>query len=362
VKNGADDSMSQIKSKDERHWYNRDMALAPLDWDNFVQAHPNGHILQTAAWGKLKSAFGWQPEPVQLGDQGALVLFRRLPLGWTLAYVPRGPLVDWSNQAAMEALVRKLDDVCRARRAICLKWEPDLPDSPACAGSLTSIGFRPSAHTVQPRRSIIIDLTGSEKDILARMKQKTRYNIGLASKKEVSVRAARSSADMEIFNTLMNATGERDRFGVHSAEYYQMAYDLFHSAGQCELFLAECGGEVLAGVMVFCLGKRAWYFYGASSDRERQRMAPYLVQWEAMRWAKTQGALSYDLWGVPDEDESILEMEFEQRHDGLWGVYRFKRGFGGRVVRTVGAWDRVYQPVLYQLYAAYMKLRGQSQA
>src|SRR6185436_2028811 len=97
------------------------MPLAHSDWDHFVQAHPHGHILQTTAWGKLKSAFGWESEAVQLGDQGALVLFRRLPLGLTLAYVPRGPLVDWNNQAAMETLLRKLDDGCRARRAICLK-------------------------------------------------------------------------------------------------------------------------------------------------------------------------------------------------------------------------------------------------
>ena len=127
-------------------------------------------------------------------------------------------------------------------------------------------------------------------------------------------------------------------------------------AGQCELVLAQYQGEPLAGVMVFVHGQSAWYFYGASSDRERNRMAPYLAQWEAMRWAKDHGALSYDLWGVPDADEAALEAEFETRHDGLWGVYRFKRGFGGRLVRTIGAWDRVYNPMLYGAYQGYLKL------
>src|ERR1051325_11796518 len=152
--------MSQIKSKDKHHWYNRDMPPITSDWDDFVRTHPHGHILQTSHWGKLRASFGWETESVRLGEQGALILFRRLPLGFTVAYVPRGPLADWSNPAALEALVRKLDEACRARRAICLKWEPDLPDSPACAGSLTSIGFRPSAHTVQTRRSISVGLTG----------------------------------------------------------------------------------------------------------------------------------------------------------------------------------------------------------
>ncbi|MBF8284788.1 MAG: hypothetical protein HW378_3703, partial [Anaerolineales bacterium] len=300
------------------------MPLTAAEWDDFVRANPHGHILQTSAWGQLKSAFGWRAESVRVGDHGALVLFRPLPLGWSLAYVPRGPLANWNYPETLGGLVAALDHACRARRAICLKWEPDLPDSPACAAALTSLGFRPSPQVVQPRRTLVVDLSGGEADLLARMKQKTRYNIGLAAKKEVTVRAAQSAADEEAFVGLMRVTGERDRFGVHTEDYYRRAYDLFHPAGLCELFLAEYRGEPLAGVMAFALGRRAWYFYGASSDRERSR--------------------TYDLWGVPDENEEALEAGFETRRDGLWGVYRFKRGFGGKLVRTVGAWDRVYNP------------------
>jgi lipid II:glycine glycyltransferase (peptidoglycan interpeptide bridge formation enzyme) len=102
--------------------------------------------------------------------------------------------------------------------------------------------------------------------------------------------------------------------------------------------------------MVFTHGKRAYYMYGASTDEERNRMPTYLLQWEAMRWARAKGAEEYDLWGVPDEDEAILEANFESRHDGLWGVYRFKRGFGGAVKRSQQAVDRIYNPLLYRLY------------
>jgi lipid II:glycine glycyltransferase (peptidoglycan interpeptide bridge formation enzyme) len=102
--------------------------------------------------------------------------------------------------------------------------------------------------------------------------------------------------------------------------------------------------------MVFARGPRAWYFYGASNDEERNRMPTYLLQWEAMRWAKARGCEEYDLWGVPDVDEATLEADFANRSDGLWGVYRFKRGFGGTLSRSVGAWDRSYLPLAYPLY------------
>ncbi len=326
-------------------------------WDELVRVHPHAHILQTSTWGRFKEAFGWQAETIRVRSQGALVLFHPLPLGMTLAYVPRGPLANWDNAGEVRELLAALDAACRARRAICLKWEPDLPNSPGCADWLTALGFQPSPQTVQPRRSMVVDLGGNEVEILARMKQKTRYNISLAAKKEVTARAAQSVVDVDTFNRLMTLTGVRDHFGVHTRAYYRRAYELFRPLGQCELFLAEYQGEALAGVMAFALGRRSWYFYGASSDHERNRMAPYLAQWAAMRWARSCGALTYDLWGVPDEDEATLEAEFETRHDGLWGVYRFKRGFGGQLVRTVGAWDRVYNRVMYRAYLAYLKMR-----
>jgi len=340
------------------------MPLADAQWDAFVTAHPAAHLLQTTAWGQLKSEFGWSAEVVRApaGDghaaAGALMLYRRLPLGLSLAYVPRGPVLDWAEAGRAAALLPALDQAARRRRAICLKWEPELADTALHRELLAGLGFRPSPHTVQPQRSLVVDLRPDEAALLAAMKPKTRYNIGLARKKDVSVRPAAADDDVEKFVALMAATGARDGFGVHAPDYYRRAYALFAPLGQCALFLAEYAGQALAGVMAFALGGRAWYFYGASSDHERQRMAPYLAQWEAMRWAKAQGAASYDLWGVPDEDEAALEAGFEARHDGLWGVYRFKRGFGGRLVRTVGAWDRVYNPLLYRAYLAYLRRRG----
>jgi lipid II:glycine glycyltransferase (peptidoglycan interpeptide bridge formation enzyme) len=121
-----------------------------------------------------------------------------------------------------------------------------------------------------------------------------------------------------------------------------------------ELLVAEYEGKPLAALFVARNGNRAYYLYGASTDTERNRMPTYLLQWEAMKWAKVRGCEEYDLWGVPDEDESTLETHFETRHDGLWGVYRFKRGFGGEVKRAVQAMDRVYNPLLYWAYLRFV--------
>lgn len=263
-----------------------------------------------------------------------------------------GPLVDWDNESLVNYLFDSLDDICRSARAVFLKIEPPTAHCP-----LPAANWQPSPHPIQPPRTLIVDLRPPEESILAAMKQKTRYNIRLAQKKGVTVAP---SDDLETFVKLMEATGRRDKFGVHSGAYYRKAYELFHPTGRAQLFIASFESQPLAGLMLFTLGKRAWYFYGGSSDEERSRMPTYLLQWEAMRWAKVRGCTEYDLWGVPDEDEQTLEANFESRSDGLWGVYRFKRGFGGKLMHAPGAFDRVYSPLLYKLYLAYLNRRRAS--
>ncbi len=314
-------------------------------WNIFLENHPAAHILQTGEWGELKAAFGWEAARVIVGNVGAQILFRRLPLGLTAAYIAKGPLVSDQLSVIGEQFWAEVDALCKKRRAIFLKIEPDCWADQSAICNLEFAILSP--HSIQPRRTILVDLHGSEDDILARMKQKCRYNIRLAEKRGVSVRAWE---DIDDFHRMMLATGERDVFGVHSRDYYRRAYALFHESGMCELFVAEYEGRPLAALIVFGRGQRAWYFYGASTDAERNRMPTYLLQWEAMRWAKARGCEAYDLWGVPDEDEAVLEANFESRRDGLWGVYRFKRGFGGELRQAAQALDKVYHPLLYRLY------------
>jgi peptidoglycan pentaglycine glycine transferase (the first glycine) len=340
-----------------------DFDPSPESWDRFVVAHSSSHILQTSAWGALKARFGWEDARVGLARcealvAGAQVLYRRLPAGlgrW--AYVPMGPVVDWDDEATLAATLAAIDQAARSRGAFALTVEPDLGDDPVHRERLRALGFRPSpVEAVQPRRTIIVDISPAEDEILAAMKSKTRYNTRLAARQGVAVREV-AGADMPAFHALMVSTGERDRFGVHAPAYYEAAYRLFVPRDWARLLLAEVDGEPVAAVMVFALPPRAWYFYGASGNVHREKMPAYLLQWEAMRWARSLGCTTYDLWGVPDEEEETLEAEFTQRQDGLWGVYRFKRGFGGRLARSVGAWDKVYAPVRYRLYCWILDLR-----
>lgn len=345
--------------------------LNASDWDGFLHSYPEAHLLQTAAWGKLKSSFGWEalrlvvdnPESGQ--PLGAQVLFRRLPFGFSLAYLPKGPVggdFDHLEGEGWRRLWAELDKLCRQRRAVFLKVEPDLWEiaqegqaDPEQQTRIVPFGFLRGQHGIQPSRTLLVDLQGDEEQVLGRLKQKTRYNIRLALKKGVVVSP---SDDLDTFYRLMRLTGERDAFGFHSLEYYRKAYELFHSNGSCELLVAAYEGEPLAALMVFAHGSRAWYFYGASANEHRDRMPTYLLQWEAMCWARQRDCTSYDLWGVPDFDEASLESNFTRFSTGLWGVYRFKRGFGGLLLRSDGPWDRVYQPFLYSMYCKWISRRG----
>lgn len=328
------------------------------EWDSFLSSHPQAHLLQTTAWGELKSEYGWGVERVVHGEVGAQVLFRRLPFGLSIAYIPRGPVggngQPESQLRAWEGFWPEIDALCRRKKAILLKVEPDLWQESE-DGLAPPRRFRRASHAIQPPRTIVVDLEGDEGDVLARMKQKTRYNIRLALRKNVIVRP---SSNVALFYELMQVTGERNEFGVHAEGYYQRAYDLFSPRGDCQLFLAEFERQPLAAIMVFAHSQRAWYFYGASNNEQRHRMPTYLLQWEAMRWARSLGCRTYDLWGVPDEVEETLENQFTGRSDGLWGVYRFKRGFGGQLRRAAGPWDRVYQPALYALYRWWVERRA----
>jgi lipid II:glycine glycyltransferase (peptidoglycan interpeptide bridge formation enzyme) len=324
--------------------------MNPTMWTNYIEGFPQAHLLQTSAWGMLKSSFGWRARWVQEDDAGAQILFRKLPLGFTLAYIPKGPIGEW-----LPELLPAINQVCKEERAFMLKIEPDADWDSGLAHQLQAHGFTPSSQTIQPQRTITVDLTPDEDEILARMKQKTRYNIRLADRKGVTVRPWN---DVQAFTAMTVETAERDQFGAHSYAYFQRAYDLFHPSAGCGLFVAEVEGEPVAAMMVFARGQRAWYFYGASLSIHREKMPTYLLQWEAMRWAKARGCTSYDLWGIPDADEKTLEDQFTSRSDGLWGVYRFKRGFGGKIIRSMGAWDLPYNPMLNQLYQLALRLRG----
>jgi len=329
--------------------------LGEQAWDDLVSQDPNGHLLQTWSWGQLKGAFGWTPWRVAVEQDGALVagaqvLYRRLG-PFAMAYIAKGPVLCSEDGEVEQALWEAVHAQSRRMRAIMLKVEPEwLDNEPGRHAWLRRHGFRPGPITIQPRRTVIVDLDDDEDAILARMKSKWRYNIRLSARRGVDVWDA-GPEGLGTFYDLMRVTGERDNFGIHSRAYYERAYELFAARGRVCLLLAYCDDEPLAALMPFAYNGQAWYMYGASSNSGRELMPNHQLQWRAMQWAKSQGATQYDLWGISDIGPDAQE-------DDLQGVQRFKEGFGGEVVRYVGAYDYVYLGPLYALLQKVWLRRG----
>ncbi|MCW5852739.1 MAG: peptidoglycan bridge formation glycyltransferase FemA/FemB family protein [Anaerolineae bacterium] len=273
--------------------------FSDAQWDQFVAGHPHGHVLQSSAWGAFKARHGWRPLRVALADEtgqpmaGAQLLLRQMPLA-TVAYCPRGPV---ARPADLGVLLPHVHAAARRAGAVFLKVEP------AWEGDHSDVwraqGFN-VAQTVQPPSTIVLDLTQTEEQLLATMKQKWRYNIRLAAKKGVVVREA-TEADLPAWYALMEVTGVRDGFGIHAADYYTDAFRLFCDGQRGVLLIAEFAGEMLGGVMIFAFGPEAIYMYGASGNAYRNLMPNHALQWAAIRWAKARGCARYDFWGIPPE-------------------------------------------------------------
>lgn len=361
---------------------------------HYGEAHCRPHLLQSWEWGQVKARYGWQPFHLVWNDQtskliktwpvteerplaAALVLVRTIPLGGlaaraSVAYAPKGPLLDWENVPLRERVLRDLRAFARRKGAIFVKIDPEvrvgtgLPNTPddqpdplgqSLVSTLQAQGWLFSQEQIQYRNTVLLDLTPSEETLLARMKQKTRYNVRLAARRGVAVRVGAES-DLGLLARMYAETSVRDGFAIRAQEYYLDLWRTFLRAGMLEPLIAEVEGEAVAGVMVFRFAERAYYLNGMSREAHREKMPNYLLQWEAMRRAKTAGCTAYDLWGAPNV--------FDAR-DPMWGVFRFKEGFGGEVVRHLGAWDLPIQPFMYRLYTKILPrvldvMRGRGKA
>jgi peptidoglycan pentaglycine glycine transferase (the first glycine) len=357
------------------------------EWNDLIASLPNPHLLQTWEWSQVKAKYGWEPMPfvwskksyksdmsdtidkLNLSDvvAAAMVLKHRIPIGGFAArlnilYIPKGPLMDWSVESLRDRVLGDLQSFAKKQGAIFLKIDPDVvlgtgipersPTSPdvvidnggqVVMSALKRRGWMFSSNQIQFRNTVMIDLSPSEEEMLARMKQKTRYNVRLASRKGVTVRVGNKD-DLPILYKMYAETSLRDGFIIRDEGYYRTVWDTFMESKSptCEPLIAEVSGEPVAAIFVFYFARCAYYIYGMSRGAHREKMPNYLLQWEAMRRAQAAGCSLYDLWGAPDEfNES----------NSMWGVFRFKEGLSGQVVRTLGAWDFAPRPFWYKMYS-----------
>ena len=353
-------------------------------WNSLISELPNPHFLQTYEWGRVKAKYGWMPLYVVWTDNGqffvmkdtdhwsldtdhcvaaALILKRQIlrngfAARLSILYSPKGPLLDWSDEVLRKRVLNDLQAFAKKQGAIFLKTDPDVvlgtgvpqaeddyidKGGQVVMSELKRRGWLYSSDQIQFKNTVLIDLNPSEEELLAQMKQKTRYNIRLAEKKGVNLRVG-NQEDLGMLYKMYAETSIRDGFVIRDEDYYKTVWNLFMKSGEpaCEPLIADVNGEPVAAIFVFYFAERAYYVYGMSRDKHREKMPTYLLQWEAIKRAKAMGCRVYDLWGAPDVlDES----------DSMWGVYRFKEGLGGKVVRTLGAWDFAPHPFWYKLYS-----------
>lgn len=333
-------------------------------WNDALRALPYAHVLQTWEWGAFKhDTTGWHPQRYvyRRGDTivAAASVGVRSVGPFKVMYVSKGPAMPYDDREVVAAVLEHLQSIARRQRAIWLKIDPDViyatgePDTLDDLWGRVGVGFTQSLETrgwrfsndqVQFRNTIALDLTRSADDILASMSQNTRRKVRTAEKKGVTVRAA-SLDDLDTLYALYRVTGARDGFLIRPPEYYEKAWRDFMRAGLAQAFIAESEGQPIAHVILFHFARTCWYFYGASSNEQREKMPNYALQWAAIQWAQAQGYTTYDFWGAPDAfDES----------DSMWGVYEFKRGFRGEVRRHIGAWDYAPNALLYHAYTRIM--------
>ncbi len=354
------------------------------EWDARIAKLAHPHLLQTWEWAQVKASYGWKPIPLVWDHAAAMVLKRQvlsrgLAARLCILYVPKGPLVETDDPSLQGQVLDDLQAFARAQRAILLKIDPDvrlgsgIPGQPDAREAEAGVAFRFmlrergwvfSESQIQFRNTVLIDLRPSKAELLEQMKQKTRYNVRLAEKKGVRVRAG-TLADLPALYRMYAATSVRDGFVIRNETYYRTVWQAFMSAGAgdaspwAEPLIAEVEGEAVAAIFVFYFAGKAYYLYGMSRDVHREKMPNYMLQWEAIQRAKERGCSTYDLWGAPDDF---------RESDSLWGVFRFKEGLGGQVVRTLGAWDYPSSPLWYKTYTqlvprllGVMRLRGKAQ-
>lgn len=324
-------------------------------WDELVAATGRPHLLQSAGWAEVKAASGWQARRFVLEGAGvAQVLVRRLPLGLSAAYAPRGPLVP---PDALAGAMVALREALRPERCTSLLCDPEVAPDAALSAALAAAGVSAAPVHVQPTRTLLMDLTLDQESMLAAMRKKTRQYIRKAERAGVVTEETR---DVGRFHAVLRSVAERDRFAIHGPEYFERIAAAF---GEQALFqIARVGAEDVGALLVVRIGDRAWELFGGWSGQHSEERPFYLLKWRSLLRLKQLGAVRYDMWGLaeraggdaegqgPRGAEAGAPVERSSPDGDLKGVETFKLGFGGEVATWIGALETAVTPGLYPLW------------
>ena len=309
------------------------LSIKPLDkkeLGNNQAFFYNSNFMQSKFWAELKSDYGFKPLYFLLDNSKSIevlsVLIRPIVGNYSIAYIPHGPSEEFINNIKISEMSKELKKYLPKG---CLLIRFDLLVTKDCEIDLTSL--KKSAVDIQVPDTTILDIDKPEEDLLKNMHKKTRYNIKLAKKKAVVISEV-DSTSIDRWYDMYKVTAKRDSIAIHSKDYYKSVYSKAKKSENSDmrLLFAEHEGDLLAGIFVLISGNKATYLYGASSNNKRNLMPSYLLQWSAIKLAKSLGATEYDFFGIPPSGDKGHPMH---------GLYRFKTGFGGRIVNRVGCYD-----------------------
>ena len=317
------------------------------EYEAFLESHPEGHFAQSALWAKQKPAWRWKAIVCRDGEgkiKGAIsFLIRRMPfVHRNMMYACRGPVCDLTDKETFAELMDASKVLAKEEKAYVIKIDPDVPSSNTeFASMLESHGFKTrdtgkNFEAIQPKYVFRLYLNGrTEEEVMAGFHQKWRYNIRVAVKKGVEIRLCGKEMVPE-FARIMIETGLRDNFATRPPEYFSAMLD--NLGDKCRLYMAFHEGQPIAGTLAILYGDKVWYLYGASSNEHRNLMPNYLLQWSMMQWAIENNCRVYDFRGVSGD---ISE---DNPH---YGLYRFKKGFGGDFTEFVGEYDYVQNKLVH---------------
>jgi peptidoglycan pentaglycine glycine transferase (the first glycine) len=324
-------------------------------WNERVLDSEYPHLMQTWEWGEYKATLGWKPRRmmiVQNQKERACVqiLIKKLPMsGFSIGYIPRGPLISL-DRPVWECMTRGFTELAGEHKIIVIRAEPVYINGPENRNQLKNLGFHQIAQSNQPRCTILVDISHEEDGILKQMNRNCRRLIRKAESAGVSIETG-SEREVTAFYQHIADTARRKHLPLQKLDFYLKAYQSFRPADQVELLVAKIGNDIVSSLMVFFYNHKSMHLWGGNSPRGIHSNASHLLHWSALQLAKKRGCVECDLWGIPDEIADMLEKGKDVSSspcEGLWGVYRFKAGFGGNIQCYVGTYDMVFRPILYR--------------
>lgn len=337
------------------------------EWNKFIAENNPECFLQTWQWGEFQKSAGKKVWRIAVIDEDKImasvqIIKHNLSFLGSYLYCPRGPIIKIQNpkskyQKILEILCRKIEEIARKEKGVFLKIEPAMEANQESGIKNEEYlkGFIKSNAEIQPKNTLMVDLKKSEEELLAEMKQKTRYNIRLSEKRGVKIKISSDCASgFPKFWSLIEETSKRNKIASHPRKYYLKMLETLKENGNitenklfARMYLAEYNGKIIASSIVLFFSDFAVYLHGASSNEDKNVMAAYLLQWKQILDAKKIGCKKYDFWGIAADGEK----------ENWKGITRFKRGFGGFEKKYVGSFDAAYDKAGYFQYGVIKRLK-----